>query len=107
MRQYILFDGVDLDAGMFIDKIADGNAATFFGGVGKFWAFYVRGCLWEGYVSDSHKDYLCLRNICGIRGASETLLDGLSRLSGQICGISLDVEKVGGKGVVVRPYINV
>lgn len=107
MRQYMQFDGEDLDAGKYIDKIADGGSATFFGCVGRFWAFYSRGCLWEGFVSESRKGCLYLRNICGVRGASECLLDGLSRLSGYICGVSLDVEVVDDAEVRVRPYLNV
>lgn len=106
MRRYVLFDEDDTSSSDWVsEKLAEGNCSTSFGSIGKYWAFYSDGRLWEATLFEStrhelrlvNRDNLLRCDITAMIRRLETLSDGLG-------GLRLDVEQISKDTLVVHPY---
>lgn len=105
MRSYTLFDEKNANTDWVAEELAEGNCSTSFGSIGKYWAFYSDGRLWEATLFESSRHELRLVNRDYLMKCDITSMMGrLQRLSDSLDELHLEVEQVGKDTLVVRPY---
>lgn len=105
MRSYTLFDEKSVTTDWVSEKLAEGNCSTFFGSMGKYWAFYSDGRLWEATLFENSRHELRLVNRDYMMKCDITcMMDRLQRLSDSLDELHLEVSWDGKGMLIVRPY---
>ena len=105
MRSYTLFDEKSVTTDWVSEKLAEGNCSTFFGSMGKYWAFYYDGRLWEATMFENSRHELRLVNRDNLlRSDITSMMDRLQRLSDSLDGLHLEISWDGKDTLTVRPY---
>lgn len=105
MRSYTLFDEKNVATDWVSEELAEGNCSTSFESMGKYWAFYSDGRLWEATLFENSRHELRLVNRdyrmkCDI----VCMMDRLQRLSDSLDELRLEVGWDGKDTLIVRPY---
>ena len=105
MRSYTLFDEKNATTDWVSEELAEGNCSTSFGSMGKYWAFYSDGRLWEATLFENSRHELRLVNRDNLMKCDITcMMDRLQRLSDSLDGLHLEVRWDGKDTLIVRPY---
>lgn len=105
MRSYTLFDEKNVTTDWVSEELAEGNCSTSFGSMGKYWAFYSDGRLWEATLFENSRHELRLVNRDYMMKCDITcMMDRLQRLSDTLDEFRLEVGWDGKDTLIVRPY---
>lgn len=105
MRSYTLFDEKNATTDWVSEELAEGNCSVSFGSIGKYWAFYSDGRLWEATMFENSRHELRLVNRDNLlRSDITSMMDRLQRLSDSLDELHLEVSWDGKDTLTVRPY---
>lgn len=106
MRSYTLFDEKNATTDWVSEELAEGNCTTSFGSIGKYWAFYSDGRLWEATLFENSRHELRLVNRDNLMKCDITcMMDRLQRLSDSLDGLHLEVRWDGKSTLVILDYV--
>lgn len=105
MRSYTLFDEKNVATDWVSEKLAEGNCSASFGSMGKYWAFYSDGRLWEATLFENSRHELRLVNRdCRMKCDIVCMMDRLQRLSDSLDELRLEVGWDGKYTLVILDY---